>query len=355
MPVNLIQYRGTVGVFNNFKFHNKMVANKFYSSQCGFNAELAVLAPFSIHQIILLLLTILMCISKDNYVQSIKRLLISFIITISIHSILPLWFYSILRTLSGDAETNPGPKRNPTETFSFCHWNLNSISSHNYVKISLLKAYITVHKFDIICLSETYLDSNIRPDVDHLEIEGYDIARADHPTNTKREGVCIYCKKGLPLRVLNIIFLNECINFELRIGDKTCNFDVLCRSPSQSQDVFETFCENFEKTLYNLAQNNPFLFVAIGDFNAKLTNWCANDRTSFEGSKIEHTTSQFGLSQIINEPTLILDSSSSCIGLIFTSQPNLVIESGVYPSLHQNCHHQIIYAKFNLQIFYPPP
>ena len=244
-----------------------MVANKFYSSQYGFNAELAVLAPFSIYQIILLLLTILMCISKDNYVQSIKRLCISFIITISIHSILPLWFYSILITLSGDVETNPGPKRNSTETFSFCHWNLNSISSHNYVKISLLKAYITVHKFDIICLSETYLDSSTRHDDENLEIPGYDIARADHPTNTKRGGVCIYYKKCLPLRVLNIIFLNECINFELRIGDKTCNFVVLYRSPSQSQDVFESFCENFERTLDNLAQNNPFLLVAIGDFN----------------------------------------------------------------------------------------
>ena len=99
MPVNLVQYRGTVGVFNNRKFRNKMVANKFYSSKCGFNAELAVLEPSSLHQIILLLLTIVMCMSKDNYVQSIKRLCISFIITISIHSILPLWFYSILITL----------------------------------------------------------------------------------------------------------------------------------------------------------------------------------------------------------------------------------------------------------------
>ena len=144
------------------------------------------------------------------------------------------------------------------------------------------------------------------------------------------------------------------VNFELRIGDKTCNFVVLCRSPSQSQDVFESFCEKFERTLDNLAQNNLFLLVAIGDFNVKSTNWCANDRTSFEGNKIEHITSQFGLSQIINEPTHILDSSSSCTDLIFTSQPNLVIESGVHPSLHQNCHHQIIYAKFNLQIFYPP-
>ena len=179
------------------------------------------------------------------------------------------------------------------------------------MKIYLLKAYITVHKFDILCLSETYLDHSTRPDDDNLEIEGYDIARADDPTNTKRGGVCIYYKKCLRLRVLNIIFLNECIKFELRIGDKTCNFVVLYRSPSQSQAVFESFRENFERTLDNLAQNNPFLLVAIGDINAKSTNWCANDRTSSEGNKIEHITSQFGLSQIINEPTHILDSSSS--------------------------------------------
>ena len=58
---------------------------------------------------------------------------------------------------------------------------------------------------------------------------------------------------------------------------------------------------------------------------------------------------------MINEPTHLLQNSSSCIDLIFTSQPNIVVESGVYPSLHPNCHHQIIFAKFNLKIYYPPP
>ena len=41
--------------------------------------------------------------------------------------------------------------------------------------------------------------------------------------------------------------------------------------------------------------------------------------------------------------------------IIFKSQPNLVVESGVHPSLHPNCHHQIVFAKFNLMISYPPP
>ena len=31
------------------------------------------------------------------------------------------------------------------------------------------------------------------------------------------------------------------------------------------------------------------------------------------------------------------------------------MESGVHSSLHQNCHHQIIYAKINLKFCYPSP
>ena len=107
--------------------------------------------------------------------------------------------------------------------------------------------------------------------------------------------------------------------------------------------------------LETLAQGNPFLMVVIGNFNAKSKHWCSQDGTNFEDITIENVKSQFGLSQIITEATHILESSSSCIDLIFTTQPNLVVESGVHPSLHPNCHHQIVFAKFNLQIYYPPP
>ena len=49
-----------------------------------------------------------------------------------------------------------------------------------------------------------------------------------------------------------------------------------------------------------------------------------------------------------------LPNSSSCIDLIFTNQPNLVTESGVYPSLLLKCHYQIVFAKLNLNVEYPP-
>ena len=76
------------------------------------------------------------------------------------------------------------------------------------------------------------------------------------------------------------------------------------------------------------------------------------------GKKLGFLTSQCGhgtmwiSEQVISDPTHILESSSSYIDLIFLSQPNLVMNSGVNFSLHPICHHQIIHAKFNLKIFY---
>ena len=86
--------------------------------------------------------------------------------------------------------------------------------------------------------------------------------------------------------------------------------------------------------------------VVLGNFNAKLSFGYINDITDIEGSKIDILTSSFGFHQIINEATPathILNNSSSYINLIFTSQPNLGTESGVYFSLHANCYHQIAF------------
>ena len=60
-----------------------------------------------------------------------------------------------------------------------------------YKKVSLLSAFISVHKLNIICLSKTYPNSETLPDDNSLEIPGYNIIRKDHPSNTKRGGVCV--------------------------------------------------------------------------------------------------------------------------------------------------------------------
>ena len=144
------------------------------------------------------------------------------------------------------------------------------------------------------------------------------------------------------------------LNFELRIGGKIYKFLSFYRSSSQNKDDFETFLENPELNFDYMAEKNTFMMVVLRDFDAKSKFWYTNDSTNFEGSKIDFLTSSFGFHQIINKLTHILNNSSSCIDLIFTTQPNLVIESGAHSYLHANCHHQLAYVKFNLNVFYLP-
>ena len=73
-------------------------------------------------------------------------------------SISHIWVCSILITLSSDIENNAGPKPSSCDEFSICNWNLNTITVHKFIKISVLRAYVSIHNFNILCLSETFLD-----------------------------------------------------------------------------------------------------------------------------------------------------------------------------------------------------
>ena len=112
------------------------------------------------------------------------------------------------------------------------------------------------------------------------------MVRADHPSNSKH-GVCFYHKELLLLRIININYLKECLRFQLKIGDKPSSFISLCRSPSQTEDEFETFTDNLELFLVLAVQSNTYLVVVIDSFNAKSKNWYEQDKTSFEEHPIE--------------------------------------------------------------------
>ena len=69
------------------------------------------------------------------------------------------------------------------------------VFTYVFTYASLLLAYISVHKFDIICLSKTsYLNSDIPSDDKNLEIHGYILVREDHPSDSKCGVVFVYCK-----------------------------------------------------------------------------------------------------------------------------------------------------------------
>ena len=195
-------------------------------------------------------------------------------------------------------------------------------------------------------MSERYLNSSIHGS--HLKIYGYNLICSDHPNDIKKCGACIYLKETLPVRIIDIPYLKEALLLEMNYNNKRVIVSVIYRSPSQNNSEFDSFLKSLKNT-------KPFLSVITGDFNARTSCWWSEDINTSEGLKLLSLTSANGVSQLINEPTHLQTSNSSCIDLIFTDQPKLSVNSGVHASLHPNCHHQIVHSSFNLNISYPPP
>ena len=193
------------------------------------------------------------------------------------------------------------------------------------------------------------IDENI------LKLDGYSLIWADHPGNKKTGGVCIYYKGNLLLRHIKTEYFPQCLLCRISIQNQTGYLVVTYRSPNQNNNEFNEFLTNFERLLNHVKQLKSSFLVILGDFNARSKSWCSDDITTYEGSKIDSLTTTHGLHQLISQPTHLLPTSSTCIDLIFTDQPNLVVNSGAHPSLHKNCHHQITFCKLNLKIEYPHP
>ena len=102
-------------------------------------------------------------------------------------------FVALLLLRLGDAGTNPGPKK--SSVIKFCTWNLNGLAAHDLLSVSLIKAFIITHNFDIICLTKTFLDSTEPQHDEKIMINGYSLLRADLSGNSKRGGVCLCFKE----------------------------------------------------------------------------------------------------------------------------------------------------------------
>ena len=130
---------------------------------------------------------------------------------------------------------------------------------------------------------------------------------------------------------------------------------VSCRSPSQSSSQIDDFLSNFKKLFDDAHIFQPAFTVIFGDFNARLKSWWSGDSITIKSTRLDSLVSTHDFHQLISEPTHILRKSLSCIDLISTDQPSLVVDSVLHPTLHEYCHHQITYCKLNLEIEYPLP
>ena len=132
MSVNLNQYRATVGVLNNRK------SAQSNSYNIGYNQSFQNCSNFILVSVIFICLVYLLsCIVRVKSRTICGYLHILLHISLMFLYANHFWLFKIAVKLSGDIEENLGPIPSSSQSFSICQWNLNNISAHNYMKLSL--------------------------------------------------------------------------------------------------------------------------------------------------------------------------------------------------------------------------
>ena len=208
----------------------------------------------------------------------------------------------------------------------------------------------------MISLCETSLNDS----VELLEplLENFTSVRCNNPNNIRHGGVGLFYEESLPLVVRHDLGFNKTIVVEFKFGRKKIFFSLLYRSPAYANGApeFESFLQNFQDLLNEIKGENPYSMFFTGDFNGHSQLWWPGDDSTPGGDRIENVLTFLGLSQLITESTNFEpDKNPSCLDLIFTDQPNLVLESGTRCSLDPFYHHQMTHCRFNFKIPPQPP
>lgn len=191
-------------------------------------------------------------------------------------------------------------------TLRIAHLNIRSLTAN----LASLKDYISNNPYDLICLSETWLNSTILNTA--LEIDGYKLFRRDR-YNQRGGGICVFVKSNLSVTVLNnfIPQLTEQLWLTIKINDISYAIGTFYRPPKQNMD---DFINEFEECLGEIVPqyNNV---ICCGDFNVDFLQV-----TSGLTKKLQRSLESFGLKQLVNKPTRLSKTTATLLDLFMCSE-----------------------------------
>ena len=127
------------------------------------------------------------------------------------------------------------------------------------------------------------------------------------------------------------------------------------RSPNQSNQEFDAFYGRLQETFDIIRGAKPHCVILTGDLNCRSKQFWADDVDSPKGVALSELIASNNLTQLIDQPTNFEPRGISCVDLIITDQPNLLVDYGIHSSLDNNCYHQIIHEKINMSVPSPLP
>ena len=147
-----------------------------------------------------------------------------------------------------------------------------------------------------VSISESYLHSIVPLDDNSFSLNGYSLTCADHPHDVKRGVACMYYKENLSLRSALLISINV---YYVKWLVQKAYIAVIYLSPSQSCNEFEDFLFNIEKFKNQIKQSKPSFTIILGDFNARSSDWWADDTTSPEDTHINSLISMYCFEKLL--------------------------------------------------------
>ena len=102
-----------------------------------------------------------------------------------------------------------------------------------------------------------------------------------------------------------------------------------------SSDGFVLFMQRLELLLDYIRDEKPHCIIFTGDFNCRSQQWWPGDNENEEGVALDEFIESKNLTQLIDQLTHIINESRSCIDLIITDQPNILVDYGVHPLLYK--------------------
>ena len=235
-----------------------------------------------------------------------------------------IFFITQLLLMCGDIELNPGPMETNAESVSSDESNTSLLHTltcgmkivHLNVRSLLPKLdsiSIELNEFDIIALSETFLDSSILNG--DLHIEGFQMPfRNDR--NRHGGGVAVYVKNNIHASRLPFLENDSLETIWLKIKNRNdiLLFNCSYRPPNSDN----AFWEKIYDGLSAAREYSPSPLILVGDLNS---NYLDNN------SDIRQLCTFSSLDQIIAEPTRI--PSNTLIDHILTNARELCLHSGV--------------------------
>ena len=197
--------------------------------------------------------------------------------------------------------------------------NINRLLPH----LDQLSITVKALGLNIVCVNETWLNNTVA--TGEINIDGYNVVRYDRneQNNEKQSGggVAIYIEDHIPYNVRPDIDNNKLEMTWIEVcfpHSRPILIGCIYRPPDCKNDFFD----ELNQILNKIMDENKEIYL-MGDFNINALT------SNLLFTKLTDITSEQCLTQLINEPTRITPHSQTCIDLIFASQNNKVIQSGV--------------------------